>query len=70
MEPYMAVAGGTLVAGPAETEAEFCATESTDAFLVGINISFGNRWRNLRLLWAYCISNNGFLRNDKSLPSR
>lgn len=56
MEPYMAAAGGTLVGGSGPG-CEFCAMESTDTFLKGLNISFGNRWRDFGFMWAYCVFN-------------
>jgi pleiotropic drug resistance (PDR) family protein len=57
MQPWTSVAGGYLVDNQTTSGCEFCAIDSTDAFLEQIGSSYSTVWRNFGILWAYCIFN-------------
>ncbi len=59
LEPYISYAGGYLTeASKSATEnCQFCTVGSTNDFLVSLNSSYGNRWRNFGLMWAYIAFN-------------
>ena len=57
MNPFMARMGGYLEDPSNTSECSFCTVATTNAFLAGINSSYGNRWRNFGIMWAYVIFN-------------
>lgn len=61
MMAYMESAGGYLVnpdtRGGSGENCGFCALDNTTQFLKSVNLNFGNRWRDLGILWAYIIFN-------------
>ncbi|KAF6817466.1 ABC multidrug transporter [Colletotrichum sojae] len=56
MEAYIRANGGYLVDAGA-TDCRYCGTAETNAFLAGMNMSFGNRWRDFGFIWAFCVFN-------------
>lgn len=59
MADYLSVAGGYLVgdSGESSSECSYCAMDSTNVFLAGVNANYDNRWRNFGFLWAYVAFN-------------
>lgn len=57
MTPYIQMAGGA-VSNPQATEAcQFCTLADTNVFLQSVVSDFGERWRNLGIVWAYIAFN-------------
>lgn len=56
MEPHILDNGGYLIEN-STSSCQYCSMADTDAFLAGMNMSFGNRWRDFGFMWAYCIFN-------------
>ncbi|KAF6831400.1 ABC multidrug transporter [Colletotrichum musicola] len=56
MEAYIRTNGGYLVDAGA-TDCRYCGTAETNAFLAGMNMTFGNRWRDFGFIWAFCVFN-------------
>ncbi|KAF1820072.1 ATP-binding cassette multidrug transporter [Dissoconium aciculare CBS 342.82] len=57
MQPYMSVAGGYLQ-DPNNTDmCSYCTYDDTNVFLAQLGISYGDRWRNFGIIWAYIIFN-------------
>ena len=57
LAPYLATAGGTLQNPNDTTECHYCALQTSDQFLAGSRIFWGDRWRNFGIVWAYVIFN-------------
>lgn len=62
LNDYVSSAGGYVaipdsLGGNNSAQCQYCPTLDTNAFLEGINVDFGNRWRNFGLMWVYCIFN-------------
>lgn len=53
MAPYISYAGGYLQNPSATTDCSFCAADSTNTFLAGVNSYYDQRWRNFGILWVY-----------------
>ncbi|KAF5582745.1 ABC transporter CDR4 [Fusarium pseudocircinatum] len=45
------------LADPKATECMYCAVSNTNQFLASVSISYGNRWRDFGIMWAFCIFN-------------
>ncbi|KAK2029665.1 ABC-2 type transporter [Colletotrichum zoysiae] len=57
LQAFMAQAGG-YVADPAATaDCRFCTTSNTNQVLAGVHVDFGNRWRDLGILFMYVFFN-------------
>ncbi|ODV71141.1 pleiotropic drug resistance protein PDR [Cyberlindnera jadinii NRRL Y-1542] len=57
-ESYIEAAGtGYLINPNAADQCQFCPLSSTDDWLHSVGISYGEKWRNLGLLWVYMIFN-------------
>ncbi|KZL63583.1 abc-2 type transporter [Colletotrichum incanum] len=56
MAEYIQNNGGYLVDNNA-SECHFCGMADTNAFLLDMNMSFDNRWRDFGLVWAFCVFN-------------
>lgn len=56
MSEYMKSMGGYLLDINAKS-CEYCPVTQTNTFLIGVNINFDNRWRNVGILTAFCIFN-------------
>ncbi|KAK2040972.1 ABC-2 type transporter [Colletotrichum somersetense] len=56
---YISVAGGYVADPNAGNGAlcQYCAIATTNDFLRGINVYFGNRWRDFGFMWVYTIFN-------------
>ncbi|KAL9601178.1 MAG: hypothetical protein Q9219_002678 [cf. Caloplaca sp. 3 TL-2023] len=58
-----AVAGAARASGGGETvggrECVFCTLSDTNAFLRGVSVEWGDRWRNLGILGVYVVVNVG-----------
>jgi len=57
MAPYLEMAGGYLVEPANMSRCEYCSASTTDALLKQFGLSYGTRWRDFGLLWAYVIFN-------------
>ncbi|ENH69570.1 ABC transporter CDR4 [Fusarium oxysporum f. sp. cubense race 1] len=56
MKSYLSNVGGYIV-NTAATECQYCTISDTNTFLESKSMSYGNRWRDFGLLWAYCVFN-------------
>ncbi|KAJ0109472.1 ABC-2 type transporter [Diaporthe amygdali] len=55
---YIKINGGYLVDGDeGSSSCHYCSMDDTNMFLKGINVDFGNRWRDFGFLWAYVVFN-------------
>jgi len=59
LSAFMDLAGGTLANPDAVQQCLYCPVANTDTLLAGINAFYGERWRNLGLLWVYVVFNAG-----------
>ncbi|KAF3168493.1 hypothetical protein TWF225_011796 [Orbilia oligospora] len=59
LEPYLSEAGGYILDPLASglESCRYCQMDGTNAFLVGINSDFSERWRNFGIVWVYVIFN-------------
>ncbi|KAK1974493.1 ABC-2 type transporter-domain-containing protein [Colletotrichum cereale] len=57
LQAYIAQAGGYLADPAARESCSFCTTSSTNEVLAGVNVEFGNRWRDLGILFFYVFFN-------------
>ncbi|KAK6067384.1 multidrug resistance protein cdr1 [Seiridium cupressi] len=57
MEAYMQLAGGAVYNPDDTSNCQFCSLANTNVFLTSVDISYGQRWRDLGLLWAYTAFN-------------
>jgi ATP-binding cassette subfamily G (WHITE) protein 2 (PDR) len=57
MVPYLGMAGGYLVDPENMSGCEYCSASTTDDLLKQFGLSYGTRWRDFGLLWAYVIFN-------------
>lgn len=55
--PYMHYAGGQLLNSASPSQCEYCPMSTTDQFLAAVNISYGDRWRNIGILFVYIVFN-------------
>ncbi|KIW86022.1 hypothetical protein Z517_01416 [Fonsecaea pedrosoi CBS 271.37] len=53
LAPYLQLAPGTLYNPAATSNCEYCALSVADQYLGPRGISWGQRWRNFGLVWAY-----------------
>ncbi|KAK1990581.1 ABC-2 type transporter [Colletotrichum falcatum] len=56
---YISVAGGYLSDPNAGNggACQYCALATTNAFLSGVSVRYGNRWRDFGFLWVYAVFN-------------
>jgi len=59
MSTYMSQFGGYLKDINATTECKFCVIRDTNTFLASVSSSYGHRWRNFGILFAFVIANVG-----------
>ena len=59
LAPYIDVHGGYLTPGSRDstTECVFCRGSETNIFLAGVSAEYGDRWRNLGIVFVYMLSN-------------
>lgn len=57
MAGYIEAAGGHLLDPSAQAQCRFCPLSDTDTFLPAVAVSYGNRWRDFGILWAFIIFN-------------
>ncbi|KAL0940175.1 ABC multidrug transporter [Colletotrichum truncatum] len=57
LQTYIAQAGGYLADPAAMGNCSFCTTSNTNEVLAGVHVEFGNRWRDLGILFAYVFVN-------------
>jgi ATP-binding cassette subfamily G (WHITE) protein 2 (PDR) len=57
MQPWLSTQGGNLLNPQSSGECEFCALDSTNAFLAQFEISYADRWRNFGIMWAFIAAN-------------
>ncbi|KAF3761700.1 ABC transporter CDR4 [Cryphonectria parasitica EP155] len=57
MEPYINVTGGYLTNANATSDCQFCSISESNVYLTGISTSYGERWRNFGIMWAFIIFN-------------
>jgi ATP-binding cassette subfamily G (WHITE) protein 2 (PDR) len=55
--PYLQTAPGTLQNPNDTTQCQYCSIQTSDQFLAGSNIFWGERWRNFGIVWAFIIFN-------------
>ncbi|KAJ4135001.1 Multidrug resistance protein [Fusarium equiseti] len=56
MKSYISEMGGYL-ANSGSSECQYCPISDTNRFLEDKSMSYGNRWRDFGILWAFCIFN-------------
>ncbi|KAI1093930.1 ABC-2 type transporter-domain-containing protein [Rostrohypoxylon terebratum] len=59
MTPYNSVAFGAVYNPDATSNCQFCSLSNTNIFLATVDSYYGERWRNLGLIWAYIVFNVG-----------
>lgn len=59
MAPYNSVAFGAVYNPDATSNCQFCSLSNTNIFLATVDSYYGERWRNLGLIWAYIVFNIG-----------
>lgn len=57
LNPFMRFAGGKLLNPGSTAMCEYCEISTTDAFLAAVGIHFGERWRNIGILFVYVMFN-------------
>lgn len=57
MSGYMSVAGGYLTDPSSLDSCTFCSVKYTNVYLTSVHSSYGLRWRNFGIMWAYIIFN-------------
>jgi len=53
MSTYISQAGGYLKDPNATTDCKFCIIYDTNTFLISLSSSYGHRWRNFGILFAF-----------------
>lgn len=59
LQPYRDRAGGYINNEMATSQCEFCTVRDTNVYLTQLSTSYGDRWRNFGIMWAYIIFNIG-----------
>ena len=54
---YLGTTGGYLLDDAATSGCQVCTYSSTNTFLTLLKLSYGNRWRNYGIMWAFIIFN-------------
>ncbi|KAF9877262.1 ABC-2 type transporter [Colletotrichum karsti] len=57
LQTYIAQAGGYLADPTAAGNCSLCTTSNTNEVLAGVHVEFGNRWRDLGILFAFVFFN-------------
>jgi ABC-type multidrug transport system permease subunit len=57
MAPYIGLAGGSVINPDALENCLYCSVAETNVYLQSIGAEFGQRWRDLGIMWAYVIFN-------------
>lgn len=57
MSAYINGTGGYLVNGDATSDCHFCSVSESNTYLTGVSTSYGDRWRNFGIMWAFIIFN-------------
>jgi ATP-binding cassette subfamily G (WHITE) protein 2 (PDR) len=57
LAPYLRTAAGTLQNPNDTAQCQYCSVQTSDQFLAGVNIFWGERWRNFGIVWAFVIFN-------------
>jgi ATP-binding cassette subfamily G (WHITE) protein 2 (PDR) len=57
LRPYATMAGGSIYNEMATSDCEYCSLSNADQFLASVAISFGTRWRDYGIGFAYIIFN-------------
>jgi ABC-type multidrug transport system permease subunit len=57
LSPFLSMAGGQLSNPNATSDCSYCSVGVADQFLAGVGISWGDRWRNFGIMWAYIFFN-------------
>ncbi len=55
--PFIEMAGGALLNPDASTQCEYCPVADTNKFLANVSSYYGQRWRNVGILWAFIAFN-------------
>ncbi|KAH6672820.1 multidrug resistance protein CDR1 [Verticillium dahliae] len=53
---YLAQNGGYLE-NPDSSNCSYCSMSNTNEYLASVSVSFGNRWRDFGIMWAFCMFN-------------
>lgn len=56
---FVSLAGGYIVDPLSATACEFCQYAVGNEFFEPLSIRFGDRWRDLGILFAFCVFNAG-----------
>ena len=54
---YSNITGGYVNNPEATQDCQYCAASSTNTYLAQISSSYGHRWRNFGIMWAFIIFN-------------
>jgi ABC-type multidrug transport system permease subunit len=57
LSAYLSQAPGQLLNPDATSKCQYCPLSNSDQFLSTVAISYGTRWRNFGLMWAYILFN-------------
>lgn len=57
MQDYINSVGGYLADNQATSDCRYCTYDNSNIFLSSVSISYGQRWRNFGILWAFIIVN-------------
>lgn len=57
LQQWVSLAGGQIINPDATGSCQFCALDSTNNFLSQFEISYGNRWRDYGLMFAFIFFN-------------
>ncbi|KAH8709999.1 ABC multidrug transporter-like protein [Phaeosphaeriaceae sp. PMI808] len=53
LQSYAAAAGGVIQNPKATSACEYCSISNSDQFLASVSISYGERWRNFGIIFAF-----------------
>jgi ATP-binding cassette subfamily G (WHITE) protein 2 (PDR) len=57
LQEYASLAGGTIQNPSATSSCEYCSLSNSNQFLASASISYGDRWRNFGILFAFILFN-------------
>jgi len=57
LSDYATAAGGTIQNPTATSNCEYCSLSNSNQFLASVSISYGDRWRNFGIVFAFVLFN-------------
>ena len=54
---YATAAAGNILNPDATSNCQYCSLQNSDQYLAQVSISYGTRWRDFGLVWAYVLFN-------------